>query len=254
MNPKEHGVDAMMAAGREPAAFATTDWSMVSHAADAGTAEGGVALERLCRAYWRPLYRFARRSGLSTADAEDLTQGFFEDLLERGVIACADATRGRFRTFLLAAFRHFHSNQRACASSRKRGGGRTIVSLEAMREAEAQWQGEPATEESPERIYDRQWAISLFSEALAAVRLEYAAVGRGALFEALEVMLWGGRSGVAYVEIGHRLGMTEGAIKIAAHRLRQRFARQIRADVARTVLTPEDAEDEVRHLLATVSA
>ena len=252
--PEEHGADAFPSATHGPRSFVTTDWSLVVLAADAETSEGRAALEGLCRNYWLPLYRYARWRGLPVADAEDLTQGFFEDLLSRGAIARADATRGRFRTFLLTSFKHFHSHQRVGASSQKRGGGLEIVSLESMRELETKFPEEPATPESPENSYDREWAARLLGLALAALQREYAAIGKTALFDELKTVLWGGRGQGSYAEIAARLAMTEGALKVAAYRFRQRFGDKLRAEVARTVLNPRDTEDELRHLLAAVSA
>jgi RNA polymerase sigma factor (sigma-70 family) len=239
-------------AAQEPSAFATTDWNMVGRAADAGSAEGRAALEALCRIYWRPLYCFARRRGLAQQDAEDLTQGFFEDLLAREGIARADPARGRFRTFLLVAFENFHANQRAHVRCLKSGGGCRIISIEELRRAECQLQEEPATTDSPETLFDRKWAMSLLEEALATVRREYAAVGKGALFNELKRVLWGGRGEVRYEDIARRLGATEGAIKMAVHRVRRRYREQLRIEVAKTLLHPEDADDEMRHLFSAL--
>lgn len=253
MTTEEHAEEGAAPVTQRRHAFETTHWTMVVQAADAGTSEGQVALEELCRTYWPPLYGFARRHGLSPSDAEDLTQGFFEDLLARGALACADASRGHFRTFLLTSFRNFYSHQRARAGTQKRGGGQTIVSLEAMREAESQFSEEPATTQSPDRLYDHKWAMCLLATALAAVQREYAAIGRAAVFEELKAVVWGGSREVDYTEIANRLKSTEGAIKVAVHRLRKRFGEQVRVEVAKTLLSPEHVEEEIRHLLAAVS-
>jgi RNA polymerase sigma-70 factor (ECF subfamily) len=238
------------AAARSPSSFATTHWSMIVRAGETGTPGGQAALEELCRIYWTPLYWFARRRGLAPADAEDLTQGFLADLLARGAVAQADAARGRFRTFLLASFGNFHSHERARAASLKRGGGCEFVSLQ---EAESRLQAEPASTDSPEKVFDRKWAVSLLEQAVAAVGREYAAVGKGPLFNALKTVLWGGHGTASYADIARELGSTEGAIKMAAHRLRRRFRETLRSEVAKTVLDPADVEDEMRHLLAAVS-
>lgn len=223
---------------------------MIVRAAEAGTPDGRAALEELCRIYWYPLYGFARRRGLTPHDAEDLTQGFLADLLARGAVAQADAARGRFRTFLLASFENFHSHQRARAASLKRGGGCEFVSLQ---EAELHFQDEPVSADSPEKMFDRKWAMSLLDQAIAAVRREYAAFGKGPLFDALKAVLWGAHGAVSYAEIAQQLGSTEGAVKMAAHRLRRRFGEALRAEVAKTVLDPATIDDEMRHLLAAVS-
>lgn len=218
-------------------------------AAGIGTAESRAALEELCRIYWRPLYAFARRRGLTPPDAEDLTQAFFADLIDRQAIARADATRGRFRTFLLTAFENFRRLERERAGSQRRGGGCLIVSLDAMREAESHLGPEPATTETPEKLYDRHWAQSLLEQALAATRQEYAAMDKAPLYDALRSALWGGRGEVPYAEIARRFDSTEGAIKVAAHRLRRRVGERLRTEVAKTLVQSADVEDELRFLL-----
>jgi RNA polymerase sigma-70 factor (ECF subfamily) len=238
---------------RDPRAFATSNWSMIAHAGDAATPNGRAALAQLCRVYWYPLYWFSRSRGLSQHDAEDLIQGFFEDIIERGAIAKADAARGRFRTFLLSSLRNFHSHQRARAGRLKRGGGQEILSLDKVDAAETRFRNEPATEISPEKLFDQKWALSLLEAALDHLRHEYDAAGKRAWFDELKVVLWGGRGEVSYAEIALRLESTEGAVKVAVHRLRQRFKEYLRTEVARTVLHPGEIEDEMRHLLAAVS-
>lgn len=232
--------------------FATTHWSMVLEAGHAGTPDGRRALEHLCRIYWRPLYTFARRRGLSPADAEDLTQAFFADLLRREAIGCADPGRGRFRTFLLTAFQNFHSAQRARASSIRRGGQQTFVSYEAITEAESHFASEPATNDTPETLFDRNWVRSLLDEAMAAVRHEYVAAGKAAVFDELKGALWGGRGVIPLAEVARRLESTETAIKTAAHRLRRRCGERMREEIARTLADPGDVEDELRLLLAAL--
>jgi RNA polymerase sigma-70 factor (ECF subfamily) len=237
---------------REPRAFATTHWSLVVQAADA--TDGRAALAELCRTYWYPLYWFARRRGHSEEDAKDLTQGFFAHLLAGGALARADAARGRFRTFLLAMFDHYRAHEHARATRQKRGGGCDMISLDALQSAEARYQDEPATTDSPERIFDRKWAVQVLEQTAAVVQHEYAAAGKAALFDALKLFLWGGRGEVSYAVIAGQLGTTEGAIKVAVLRLRQRFREQVRTEVTKTLLHAEEAEDEVRHLLAALGA
>jgi DNA-directed RNA polymerase specialized sigma24 family protein len=238
---------------RGPTAFATTHWSLIARAADGRTAEGRAALAELCRIYWYPLYGFARRHGLAPADAEDLTQGFLADLLARDAVAQADAARGRFRTFLLNSFDHYRSHERVRAHAAKRGGGEAVVSFDVIHAAEGRFRDEPATTESPEKVYDRKWAMSLIEVSLAAVRREYAVNGKAAWFDELKAALWCGRGEIAYAEIARRLGSTEGAVKVAVHRLRQRFGERFRTEVAKTVADPAEIDDEIRHLLAAVS-
>jgi len=237
----------------QPRAFATTHWSMVARAGDVDGPGGRAALEQLCRAYWYPLYWFVRSRGLAQPDAEDLVQGFFEDLLERGAIARADANRGRFRTFLLAALKNFRSHRRASAGRLKRGGDREVVSLDALEAAEERFRHEVSTGTSPEKLYDQKWALSVLETVRAGLQREYAAAGKAAWFDELKVVLWGGRGEVSYAEIARRLDSTEGAVKVAVYRLRQRFKDALHAEIAHTVLDPADVDDELRHLLAAVS-
>jgi RNA polymerase sigma-70 factor (ECF subfamily) len=235
-------------------AFVTTHWSLIVQAAHAGTSEGQAALAGLCRTYWYPLYAYARRQGHSEADAKDLTQGFFAKLLSDGAIAQADATLGRFRTFLLTLFNHFRAHEHAKAIRQKRGGGCEVLSWDLLHEAETRFQAEPATDDSPERLFDRKWALTLIDAALAVVRREYGAAGKARLFEELKETLWGGRGETSYAEISRRLDSTVGAIKVAVFRLRQRVRDQLRLEVSRTVTRPEDADDELRHLFTALGA
>jgi RNA polymerase sigma-70 factor (ECF subfamily) len=242
--------DDVEAAARAPTAFATTHWSMIVRAAETGTPDGLAALEELCRIYWYPLYGFARRRGLTPHDAEDLTQGFLADMLARGAVAKADAARGRFRTFLLASFENFCRSQHARANAAKRGGGCEFVSLQA---AELRFQQEPASTDTPEKTFDQKWAMSLLEQAIASVDREYTALGKGPLFNALKNILWGAHGAASHAEIARQLGSTEGAVSVAAHRLRRRFKEALRAEVAKTVLSPSDLEDEMKYLLMAVS-
>jgi RNA polymerase sigma factor (sigma-70 family) len=239
-------------AGQGARVFATTRWTVVLQAGGSTSAGSAAALEDLCRAYWYPLYSFARRRGLAPHDAEDLIQSFFAFLLEKDVIARADRERGRFRTFLLSALQNFHANERARAGTQKRGGGRTIVSFDEL-QAESSYQNEPANNLTPERLFDQKWATSLLEQVMQILRREYAAAGKVALFEELRGLLWGGRGDVGYEAIGRKLGTTEGAIKVAVHRLRARFKECLHDEVAHTVARPEEVEDELRHLLSALS-
>jgi len=236
-------------------AFATTHWSLVVQAAGrTADEESRAALAELCRIYWHPLYGYARRRGHTEEDAKDLTQGFFAHLLAAETIARADASRGRFRTFLLATFDHYRAHEHARATRQKRGGGCDVISLEALQSAEARYQDEPATTDSPEKIFDRKWAVQVLEQTTGVVQREYATAGKAALFEALEMFLWGGRGETSYAAIAARLRMTEGAVKMAVLRLRQRFREQARAEVTKTLVRAEEAEDEWRHLLAALGA
>ncbi|MEO7413137.1 MAG: sigma-70 family RNA polymerase sigma factor [Opitutaceae bacterium] len=231
--------------------FATTRWTLVLQAGGSTSLGTTAALAQLCKTYWYPLYSFVRRGRLSPHDAEDLIQSFFAFLLEKNVFAKADPARGRFRTFLLSALQNFQSNERARAQSQKRGGGQAIISIDEA-DAEARFQNEPATNLTPERLYDQKWAASLLNQVLQTLRQEYAAARKGPLFDEISVLLWGGRAEAGYEEIGRKLGMTEGAVKVAVHRLRLRYKECLREEVAHTVASPGEIEDELRYLLASL--
>lgn len=241
-------------AGPNGRVFATTRWSVVLQAGGPNSAGSAAALEQLCRIYWYPLYSYARRSGLPAHDAEDLTQSFFAFLLEKDAIARADPSRGRFRTFLLAVFKNFHANERAHRSAAKRGGGKPLLSFEEL-QAEHSYQEEPKNHLSPERLYDQKWALSLLDQVIQNLRREYATLGKGPLFDVLRGVVWGQAPDEAsYAALARRAGLTEGAFKVAVHRLRTRFREALRQEVAQTVGRPEEIDDELRHLLSVVSA
>jgi RNA polymerase sigma-70 factor (ECF subfamily) len=232
--------------------FATTQWSVVLLAGQADSAPGAEALEKLCRTYWYPLYVYVRRQGNSPEDAQDLTQIFFSRLLEKNYFAKADPDRGKFRTFLLGSLKNFLVNEWKRAGRLKRGGDLTFLSFDAN-EAEERYAGEQIDESNPANAYERQWAVALIEQVFSILRGEYAAAGKAQLFEALKVFVWGDTSSASYVEIGRQLNLTEGTVKVAVHRLRQRFRELLRTEVAHTVARPEDIDSELRHLIAIVS-
>jgi RNA polymerase sigma-70 factor (ECF subfamily) len=196
------------------------------------------------------LYAEGRRRGLSAEDACDRVQGFFARLLEKNGLSAVDRTRGRFRSFLLASFGHFLSNQRDQQRARKRGGGHSIVSLDPVR-GESRYRQEPAHGETPERVFDRRWALELIDRAVGRLGEEYKRSGKSELFETLKPAL-GGDKASSYVELANKLGMTEGAVKTAVHRLRGRCASLVRDEVAQTVSSQEQIEDELGHLFAAL--
>jgi len=208
------------------------------------------ALEQLCRTYWYPLYAFVRRRGHGPEDAQDLTQAFFARLIAKRDLAAVDRTRGRFRSFLIAAMQHFLANEWDKARAQKRGGGVRVISLDAV-SAEARYAREPADLETPELIFERRWAMALLDKVLVRLRGEYEARGQGDLFEALKGTLGGGGA-EGHAATAERLGMTEGAVKVAAHRLRRRYRDLLRGEIAGTVASPDDVDDELRHLLAVL--
>jgi RNA polymerase sigma-70 factor (ECF subfamily) len=206
----------------------------------------------LCDTYWYPLYAEARRRGINPEDARDRVQGFFARMLEKDGLAGADQTRGRFRSFLLAAFGHFLVNQWDRQQARKRGGGRRIISLDPAA-LESRYEREPTHLETPERIFDRRWALALLDRALERLREESEPAGKARLFEVLKPSLAGERA-TTYAELAATLGMTDGAVKTAVHRLRARCAALIRAEVAKTVADPAEIDDELAHLFAALES
>jgi RNA polymerase sigma-70 factor (ECF subfamily) len=227
--------------------FASTHWSVVLAAAQADDPDTRAALEKLCRAYWKPLFVFARRLGYSQRDAEDLTQGFFEQFLGKGYIRAADPRRGRFRAFLLTSFRHFVGNEWAKNRTAKRGARVTFVSFEELTPGESA-QLEQGTDLVPEAAYDRQWALRVYDLALSRLRSEFAEAGKEQQFDLLKPFLSKLGSNADYAPIADRCGRSEGAVAVAVRRLRVRYGELLRAEVANTVASPEDIEDELRVL------
>ena len=231
------------------AAFATTRWSLVA-SAGLGAADdeaGREALSRLCETYWYPVYAYARRRGHSGEDAHDLVQGFFARLIEKRDLAKADAERGRFRSFLLTCFEHFRANEWKKETAQKRGGGRPAVSLDAT-QGEDRWLLEPVGGEDPEREFHRTWARALLEEVMQRLRTEYEHGGKGDVYEELRPVLAGDVETRGYREIAESIGATEGAVRVAAHRLRKRFGELLRLEIAHTVRDAAEVEDEIRGL------
>jgi RNA polymerase sigma-70 factor (ECF subfamily) len=236
----------------EQAVFATTHWSVVLTAGGSDSPKSSQALEALCRTYWYPLYAYVRRTGHSSHDAEDLTQAFFARLLEKQWIADADRERGRFRSFLLTSLKHFLANEWDKAKAQKRGGRVRLIPLETDT-AEARYHCEPADTATPDREFDRRWALAVLDTVLARLKSEFSDEGKAGLFEHLKGTLSGERSAAPYARLGEQLQMSEGAVKVAVHRLRQRYRAILRAEIAQTVATEADVEDELRHLFAALS-
>src|SRR5262245_8408406 len=229
--------------------FHTTHWSLVVAAAGQ-EGEPRAALEELCQAYWYPIYAFIRRRGNSAEDARDLTQGFFAALLEKGYLADADRQRGRFRSFLLTAVARFLSKEHDKATAQKRGGERSFSSLN-FEDGEARYQREPSHDWTAERIFERRWALTLLDRTLSRLRQEHAAAGKLPWFDVLKVFLTG-EPGTPLRQIAAELSMTEGAVKVAIHRLRQRYREQLRAEIAQTLAAEEDLENELGILLTAL--
>ncbi len=226
--------------------FPLTHWSAVFAAGKEAGGKAEAALAELCRTYWFPLYVFARRKGHQPADAQDLTQGFFACLIETRLVVKADPHRGRFRSFMLGCFGNFIASETECAQAKKRGGAQLIAPLDAH-SAEARLVQESSPEASPERLFERHWALAVLDAALARLEAEFKQSGRLALFEQLQPFLEGDE-GPGYLEVAERLGTTEGTIKVTVHRLRQRYRQLLRAVVSQTVDNPLEIDSELAHL------
>jgi len=231
--------------------FATTHWSLVLQAGGQNSPQSAEALAQLCRAYWYPLYAYVRRQGHDVHDAQDLTQEFFARLLGQDSIRRANPQRGRFRTFLLSSLKNFLINEWNKAKRQKRGGGHQFLSLDAQ-ETETRFQAEPADHQSPDKAYERRWAMVLLDRVLSQLQCELVACGQGRLFDELKFCLTGQEAGGCYAEIGGRLGMTEGNVKVNVHRLRRRYRELLREEIGRTVEDPTAIDDEIRELFAAL--
>jgi RNA polymerase sigma factor (sigma-70 family) len=237
--------------GRNPV-FVTTHWSLVLTARRTDSTRAEAALASLCRTYWYPLYAYVRRRGYSTEDAQDLTQEFFARLLQQQWLGQADRQRGRFRTFLLSALSHFLANEWDKARAQKHGGAVQLVPLQ-LDTAETRYGKEPADPFTPEQAYERRWAVTLLDEVLQRLQKECAAEGNGELFEALKPCLVGESGSQPYATLAAKLRLSEGAVKVAVHRLRQRFRKLLRDEVANTVATPAEVDEEMHHLFAVLA-
>jgi len=229
--------------------FLTTQWSMVLAAGDSAAAGSYEALNDLCSQYWYPVYAFARRRGASVEDAQDQVQGFFSHLLERGTLKGADPERGRFRSFLLGAFKLYLSDERNRAAAQKRGGGSSALPLD-LEGAEDRYRLEAEPAEAPDRLFARRWALELLAHARRRLEEEIAA-GRNPERRRLAAFLTD-PDGAPYREVAAELGMSEAAVKVAVHRLRQRYGAILREEVARTVEDPERVDDELRYLFSVL--
>lgn len=227
--------------------FVTTRWSVVLAAGRGSSPEARAALETLCGAYWYPLYGFARRSGHDAHDAQDAVQGFLARLLEKDAFAAADPERGRFRSFLLASFRNFLRNEAERAAALKRGGGRVQLSLTPADPDSRFDTREPVHGATPERLFERDWSLAVLEQVLVRLRQRYAARGNEALFDAIKDTLTGHEK-PEYLERAAALGMTEGALKVAVHRLRGRYRDALRDEIGQTLAEGEDIDEEIAAL------
>jgi DNA-directed RNA polymerase specialized sigma24 family protein len=231
--------------------FATTHWSLIVATREGGPADAREALAELCRAYWYPIYAYIRRSGHEADPARDLTQDFFAAWLERDLLGSVEPGKGRFRSYLLAACKHFLANRRQYERARKRGCGRVLASLDA-RDAEGRYLREPSHGLTAERIYERRWALTVLEVVLGRLGREMERAGKKPLFDLIAPALLGTGSSVPYARVASELAMTEGAVKIAAHRLRNRYRELLIEEVAATVGGREEVDDEIRNLFAAL--
>jgi RNA polymerase sigma factor (sigma-70 family) len=248
-NPEAASISASSSRG----VFATTHWSLVLAAGHSSVPGAEQALETLCRTYWYPLYVYVRRQGKSAHDAQDLTQAFFAGLLEKKYLRLADSDRGKFRAFLLKSLKHFLVNEWEKARAQKRGGGQCAIPLDGEI-AESRYAAEPVQALTMDEVYEKRWALTLIEAVFARLRQNYESAGRLPIFQALKGFIWGDPSTLSYSEVASSLGLTEGALKVAVHRLRARYRELLRAEIAQTVATPGEVDDELRHLAAVLAA
>lgn len=229
--------------------FASTRWSMVVSAGHASSPDSRRALETLCETYWYPLYAYARRQVPDVNEAQDLTQAFFAELLAKNYVGAADPNRGRFRSFLLTSFKHFLSKQWEKARAQKRGGDRTLLSLD-FESADSHLQIDPAAGLTAEQLYDQQWAITLLAQILSRLEHEFEAGGKQQQFDQLKGFMVGDHEGTTYAQAAEQLGMSAAAARKAASRMRRRYRELLRDEIAQTVSSPDEVDDEVRKLFA----
>ena len=233
-------------------AFTTTHWSVVL-AAQGESPAAQEALEKLCRTYWRPIFAFLRRQGIPPEEAEDITQGFIAELLERRSLSAVRKEKGRLRSFLLGGLKYFLANEERRAMAVKRGKGQRPIPLEELRAGE-RLETEPADPMTAEMIYERRWALTVLERVLGRLKDEYQAAGNAALFDSLKQLLPDEPGSPSQAEIAAKLGMSENALRQAFYRFRQRYQALLREEIAHTVATPADIEDELRHLIAVLEA
>jgi RNA polymerase sigma-70 factor (ECF subfamily) len=239
------------ASSRQSDWFLTTHWSVVL-AARQDSAEAAQALERLCRTYWYPLYVFVRRAGESPDNGRDLTQGFFARLLRDNSLSQVRPEKGKFRSFLLAALKHFMADERDKALAQKRGGDSVILSLDDH-SAEDRYRFEPVDDMDAGKLFERRWAFTVLEQARAALQQEYADAGKSPLYDQIRIFDSGEVEVPTYAEVAARLGLAEGSIKSAVSRMRSRYRELVREAVAETVASPEEIDDEIRHLISVIS-
>jgi RNA polymerase sigma-70 factor (ECF subfamily) len=224
---------------------------MVLAAADQSSPDSAFALSQLCQTYWYPIYAFTRRQGHSHESAQDLAQDFFARMLEKRYIEDVGPEKGKFRTFLMVCLKRFLANEWDRAKAQKRGGGRSHLPID-FEDADGRYSLEPSHELTAQRIFDRRWALTVLERTVAGLAEDFARAGKSAHFEALKVFLVGEAGAPPYVDVAKRLGTTEGAVKVAVHRLRERYRHRLRQEIAQTVSREEDIDQEIRDLFAAL--
>jgi DNA-directed RNA polymerase specialized sigma24 family protein len=235
-----------------PSGFQTTRWTLIQAAAVNPSVDSHRALSMLCQAYWHPVYAFIRRNGYAPESSQDLTQGFFALLLEKNYLVHADQKRGRFRSFLLASVKHFLANEWDRANALKRGGGQTTVSMDLI-EAERWYVPAAGDASTPEKTYERQWALSILEQVMSRLRADYANAGKADQFELLSQFLNPDSPDVGYEELAGEMSMSAGALRMAVHRMRRAYRRVLREKIGETVSTPDEIDAEIQYLIATLS-
>jgi RNA polymerase sigma-70 factor (ECF subfamily) len=238
--------------GSSGAQFQTTHWSVVLAATREPSPEATEALAKLCQTYWYPLYAYVRRKGYEVADAQDLTQGFFARVLEKNYMGVVDRRKGKFRSFLLASLEHFLAKEWTRAHRLKRGGGQTIIAWDGC-DPEERYRLEPAEQATAEHVFEKRWALTVLEQAMSALGNEYAASGKNQIFDELKPFISGDDQDVSYGDLAAKLNVSEGAVRVAVHRLRQRYGECVRAEIAKIVQRPEEIDEELGHLMAALS-
>lgn len=233
------------------ARFSTTHWSLVLEAQGRNSKAADEALEDLCKAYWYPLYSYARRSGLSAEMAQDLTQDYFHLLLEKRILDTVHPSKGKFRSFLLASFKNVINSEFRRSGAQKRGGGQTVLSIDEQ-DPEGRYKREPQDDVTPEQLYEKRWAQTLIGRAIQALKEEWETQGKP--FEKLKVYLIGEKGSVPFNEMAAELQTSETALKVTVHRMRKRYAELFKREVALTVADPAEVDEEMRHLLAALGS
>lgn len=232
--------------------FATTHWTVVLAVGRQRSPQAARALEELCRTYWFPLYAYIRRHGHTKEDAEDLTQAFFARLLEKNSFASLDSEKGKFRAFLLASLKHFLANEWDKVQAQKRGGGNANLSLD-WQTADTKFQVADVNEPSPDKAFDREWALALLARVIERLQAECVADGKAKLFEQLKTFLMAGQAEAAQRDVANSLGMEEGAVRVAVHRLRKRYRQLLRDEIANTLADTTMVDEEMRALFGAFS-